>query len=271
MTDDDHEDLAILELTVRSLMADAGVRVSPTSPATHRPPDVYFVYPTTQPGALIDMLTMMTPAIVFVSAEQFDVDEFETSDDNLRAAAQAHDGDVRQVTATWARDGLLFQWLATADWHDHLLDESEVEAYQARGLDQMELELVKDSDRKARRKMTELVLASPEFRGATTNKRTAQARLIMNAHPDVLDDVLFEKDFITDVRRLASFEVARWEQELGGDGTLPAQIAGKLTQRSSQTQQKRQVAEMLRERADGWALSESFVEQVWMEARSHIR
>ena len=271
MTDDEREDLAILELTIRSLMADAGVHVAQVYPATHRPPDVYFVYPTTQPGALVEMLVSMAPATVFVDSERFDADEFETTDDGVREAAQTYDGEVRQLNVLWARDGLLYEWLATADWHDELLDETEIAQSHARGMDQMEYELALERSRNAHQKLAELVLASPEFRGATTNRRTAQAQLIMDAHQDLVADLLFESRFVTNVRRNASIEVARWEQELGADEKLPAQIAAALDLRVSQTQQRRQVAEQLRERADNWALSEAFVEQIWREARNHHR
>lgn len=271
MTDDDHEDLAILELTIRSMMADAGVQVARVYPATRRPPDVYFVYPATQPGALVDMFVSMSPATVFVDSERFDAEGFETTDDGLREAAQTYDGEVRQVNVLWARDGLLYEWLATADWHDELLDEAEIAQTHARGIEQMEYELALERSRNAHQKLAELVLGSPEFRGATTNRRTAQAQLTMNAHEDLVADLLFESRFVTNVRRNASIEVARWERELGADEQLPAQIAAVLDLRVSQTQQKRQVAELLRERADGWALSEAFIDQIWREAREHDR
>lgn len=271
MTDDEHEDLAILELTIRSLMADAGVRVAQVYPATHRPPDVYFVYPSTPPSTLVEMLVSMAPATVFVDSERFDSDEFETTDDELREAAQTYDGEVRQVNVLWARDGLLYEWLATADWHDDLLDETEIAQTHARGMDQMEYELGLERSRNAHQKLAELVLGSPEFRGATTNRRSAQAQLIMDAHQDLVADLLFESRFVTNVRRNASIEIARWERELGTDEELRAQIAAALDLRVSQTKQKRQVAELLRDRADGWALSEAFVEQIWREAREHGR
>lgn len=266
---DEHEDLAILELNVRELMGSAGVRVSPVFPATHRAPDVFFVYPVTQPGALIEMLTVMSPAIVFVDSERFDPDDFETDDDGLRQVAQDHTDDIHRFSVVWALDGLLYEWFATADWHDELLDETAIVERSARGIGQMEYELRVERSRAAHQALLSIVVAAPEFRAATWSRRSAQAKILMDAHPELVEDMMFDNRFVKLARDAANVEIARWEAELDADDSVIPRLAEELLGVRTQAQQKQRTAEVLREMADGWTLSEAFIEQMRLSAKEY--
>lgn len=73
-----------------------------------------------------------------------------------------------------------------------------------------------------------LMLAAPEFRAATRNQRTAQMKLIMGAHPELVDDVLFQGDFETEVRTAAATEVARHKQERAADDSVVGRVAEEI-------------------------------------------
>lgn len=266
---DDDDDLAQLALNLRAQITDAGLRVSPVAPSSHRSPDVLFVHPDVRDDALVEMLAALQPALVFVTAESFDQDEVDWEDERIRASAASHADDVFRVSVTWPSDGLLFTWFVTAGWHDDLMSESEIAAYQARGLDEVERELRFERVRSASGELMALILASPEFRAATTNRRTAQMKLIMGSNPDLVDEIVFQRDFEARARANAATEVARWEQQLAADDGAAAQVAEKILGSRTQRDFKARAADAVREMADGWSLTEGFVDLMLSRAKEH--
>ncbi|MEW1835938.1 hypothetical protein [Microbacterium sp. NPDC079995] len=263
----DSDGLADLALTLRARMNAAGLKVAPAPPSSTRPPDVIFVHPTASVEAFLETLDMMSPTVVFMLAESFDPDEIDTEDTGLRAAADQHAGETFRLSVLWARDGMLHTWFITTDWHDALSDESEMQQYQAEGLQQMDRELMRERSRNAHRQLMELVVESPDFRGATINRRTVQLRLMMDANPALVDDLIFPREFVTAARRTAADEVARWEARLADDEDVISRLAFELRGVRTQREQKECAARMLRELADGWALTETFVDQMRRKAR----
>lgn len=252
----------------RAQIAESAIRVSSVAPSSHRPPDVFFMHPDVPVDALIDMLVVMQPSLVFISAESFDHDEVDSEDDDVRASAEAHADEIFRVAVTWPTDGLLFTWLATAGWHDELMSESEIAEYQARGLDQVERELRMERARNASEELMTLILASPEFRAATTNRRTAQMKIIMGANPGLVDEILFQRDFESRARANAATEVARLEQQLAVDDGAVARLAESILGLRTQRDLKARSADTLREMADGWSLSDGFVELMLSRAKN---
>lgn len=266
---DDDDDLAQLALNVRAQITEAGLRVSPIAPSSHRSPDVFFVHPDVSVDALVEMLLALQPALVFVTAESFDQDEVDSDDERIRASAASHADVVFRVSVTWPSEGLLLTWFATAGWHDELMSESEIAAYQARGLDEVEHELRFERARNASGELMALILASPEFRAATTNRRTAQMKLIMGANPGLAEEILFQRDFEARARANAATEVARWEQQLATDDSAVARVAEEILGLRTQRDIKARGADALREMADGWSLTEGFVDLMLFRAKEH--
>lgn len=252
----DTDDLANLALTLRAHMTGAGLKVAPAPPSSARPPDVFFVHPTVSVEAFLETLEMMSPTVVFVLAESFDPDELDTEDASLRATADRHVGEIFRLSVLWAGDGMLHTWFITTDWHDALSDESEMQQYQAKGLQQMDRELMYERSRNAHCQLMDLVVESPDFRGATINRRTVQVRLVMDANPALVNDLIFPREFVTAARRIAADEVARWEAQLADDEDVIRRLAFELRGVRTQREQKESVARMLRNLADGWALTE---------------
>lgn len=269
MTWDDDDDLSQLALNLRTQITDAAIRVSSVAPSSHRSPDVFFVHPDAPVEALVEILVAVQPALVFVTAELFDWDEVDSEDERVRASAEAHSDDVFRVSVTWPSDGLLFTWFATANWYDELISENEIAAYQARGLDEVERELRFERSRSASGELMALILASAEFRAATTNRRTAQMKLIMEANRALVEEILFQRDFESHARANAATEVARWEQELSADDSAVTRLAEEILGLRTQRDFKARAADVVREMADGWSLTEGFVEQILSRAKSH--
>ncbi|GAA2980408.1 hypothetical protein JOD63_002799 [Microbacterium terrae] len=266
MTWEDETELTRLEFDVRGRLVDAGIPIAAVTDVRHRAPDVAFSHLAVTPPDLTALLRQMAPRVVFVTSTPFDADDVESSDPELLAAAQRHSGDTFRLSVMWAVDGTLFAWVAVADWHDRLLAEAELSEYQAEGTDQVERELRTEPNGTAVQKLMEIVMASGEFRGATTNRRTAQVKIIMDAHPELVADLWFPNDFTRRSRAAAAVEVARHEEELDTDDTVLEQITMELAGGRPVNQQRLRVAEMLRASADGWALSESFVEKIRLRA-----
>lgn len=266
---DDDDDLSRLALNLRAQITEAAIRVSPVAPSSHRSPDVFFVHTDAPVEALMEILVGVKPALVFVTAESFDRDEVGSADERVRASAEAHSDDVFRVSVTWSSDGLLFTWFKTADWYDELISESEIAAYQARGLDEVERELRFERSRSASGELMALILTSAEFRAATTNRRTAQMKLIMEANRALVEEILFQRDFEARARANAATEVARWEQELSADDRAVARLADELLGLRTQRDIKARAAEVVRELADGWSLTEGFVALMLSRAKAH--
>lgn len=266
---DDDDDLAELALNLRAQITEAGLRVSPVAPSSHRSPDVFFVHPDVPVDALVEMLVALQPALVFVTAEPFDQDEVDSEDERIRASAASRSDDVFRVSVTWPSDGLLLTWFATAGWHDELMSEIEIAAYQARGLDEVERELRFERARSASGELMALILGSPEFRAATTNRRTAQMKLITGANPSLADEILFQRDFEARARANAATEVARWEQQLAADESAVVRVAEEILGLRTQRDLKARAADALREMADGWSLTEGFVDLMLSRAKEH--
>lgn len=269
VTWDDSEDLAQLASELRAQIEDAAVRVASVEPTSHRPSDVFFVHPEVSVAALVEMVEAMKPSLVFVTAERFEPADIESEDADLRVAAQGHADDVFRVAVTWPSDGLLFTWFVTAGWHDELVSETEIAEYQAQGLDQVERELRFERARSSSGSLMALILASPEFRAATTNRRTAQMKLIMGAHPELVEDLLFQRDFEIRVRTEAATAVARWEQELSADESVVPRLAEEILGLRTQRDLKARAADAVREMADGWSLTDGFVELVLARAKDY--
>ncbi|PKI93265.1 hypothetical protein CW368_03035 [Actinomycetales bacterium SN12] len=263
----DTDDLADLAIKLRAHINAAGLKVAPASPSSTRSPDVFFVHPAVSVEAFLETLDMMAPAAVFVLAESFDPDDMGTEDAALRSTAEQHAGEIFRLSVLWARDGMLHTWFITTDWHDALSDESEMQQYQAKGLQQMDRELMHERSRNAHRQLMELVVESPDFRGATINRRTVQVRLLMDANPALVDGLIFPHEFATAARRTAADEVARWEARLADDEGVIRRLALELRGVRTQREQKEYAARMLRELADGWALTETFVDQMRRKTR----
>ncbi|MFH8253245.1 hypothetical protein ACH3VR_22960 [Microbacterium sp. B2969] len=260
------DDIARLELDLMERLGDAGITVAAPADVVHRDPDVLFTYPSVTPGELTVLLRGMAPRLVFVTSSSFDPADVDSDDAELRLAARQHAGDLFRLSVLWAADGVLFAWSAVADWHDKLLDEVELSDYQARGIDQVERELRIERSAAATQRLTEIVTESADFRGATTNRRTAQVKIIMDAHPDLVADLWFPNDFARRARAAAAVEVARYEAELDANEDILDQIILELAGGRPVNQQRMRVAEILRACADGWALSEGFVEKIRLKA-----
>lgn len=270
MTWQSEDELARLELDLIDHLVEAGVAVAAAADVVHREPDVLFPYPSVTPRELAELLRKMTPRIVFVTSSPFDPADLDSDDAEMRDAAWQHDGDICRLSVMWAADGVLFAWAAVADWHDRLVSEVAMSDYQARGIDQVERELRIERSAAAVQKLMAIVTESAEFRGATTNRRTAQVKVIMDAHADLVADLWFPNDFARRARAAAAVEVARHEAELDSNDDILHQIIVELAGGRPVNQQRMRVAEILRASADGWALSESFVEKMRLKALERI-
>ncbi|MCR2799490.1 hypothetical protein QNO21_10165 [Microbacterium sp. zg-Y818] len=244
------------------------VRVAPAAPSSHRPPDVYFSHPDVSEDALLKMLVAMQPSVLFVSAEPFDPEDLDSEDINLRSSARAHADEIYRVTVIWAVDGLLLMWLVTAPWYEELQSETEIAEYQAQGLDQVERELRFERARTAHSELMALVLASPEFRAASTSRRTAEMKLVMVANKELVEDLLFPRDFEKRVRTEAATEVARWEHDLAADDGAVLRVAGAIRGLRTQRDKRSRTADTLRLMADGWSLTQGFIDLVLSRAEA---
>ncbi|CAL4861116.1 hypothetical protein MMM2322_02801 [Microbacterium sp. MM2322] len=237
---------------------------------TSRGPDILFAYPQVGVDELVEIVSLSSPKVAFLASEAFDASQFDAPNESLRRIAEDHDGELVSVSLRWAADGLIWEWLATARWHDDLTEEEELAEYQARGIDRVGHELRLVSSRSASQKLLELILEAPAFRGETTNRRTAQAQIVMDAHPNLVADLMFPRDTLKRARAAAAVEVANWESRLTGDEIIDAVVEVLQVSRTI-ADQKARIAALVRRRADGWALSENFLERLRLEAADRRR
>ncbi|KAA9144830.1 hypothetical protein F6B41_00775 [Microbacterium lushaniae] len=263
----DPEDMDGVLPSVRSNLAEAGITVAPAYPSWHRKQDVIFTHEDVAPDEVAELIRTMAPDVVFVQESTFDARDLDTEDE----AAAGYDGAVYQVEVMWPSAGLLYLWFATAAWYDNLLAETEIAAYQERGLGQMEFELTMQRARAAHQELMGYVLASPEVRRATTNRRTPHVTVVMDAHPELVEDLFSSRSFPKFAREAAAAEVARWESALDGDEDVLAEVAEAIIGARSLAREREITGEVLRARADGWTLTTDFVERILRRARERRR
>lgn len=259
-------DLEQTALELRARLGDAGVVIAPISPTAHRKPDVFLVDPDVTVDGAVALITAVRPRFVFLPVDFFDADEFDTDSELVRDAARTHDGKACRVSALWAADGLLYEWSTSADWYDRLTDDAEIAEVSERGVDQMEYDLRVQASAAAARKLSELILASPEFRRARPRQRNPHIQIVLDEHPDLAGDLMFVEHFKKTVRDQADTEIAKWERQLDSDETLLTDLPRELRGARTIARQKEITAGFVREVADGWTLTDTFLERVRQDA-----
>ncbi|WP_230005927.1 hypothetical protein [Microbacterium sp. Bi128] len=265
-------DLEALSVDLPRALAENGVSVSPAEFSTIRTPDVYFVHPIASIDDVLELLRLITPRVVYVSPDFFDPDSLVDVEDRDLAGleeilrqAREHEGDLSRLSLTWASDGLVHTWFATPDWYDALSDEADIAVEAAKGLHDIDRDLRQQQFRKQFARCKAAIFNDPNFRGATVNKRTPAAKAVLASTGEVIEDPYFERHLLRELREEAALEVIRQEQILGAD--LAALADRVVTSNGwfrlpTLIRQRAAISSFVLEVAEGWMLSDDFIERL---------
>lgn len=259
----------------------SGVKVSPVSPTSSRQPDFLFVDPVAVLEDVIELIEIMSPRVVYLQSHAveshtlFDGDQGDLEGvAEVAALARKHEGELYMITLSWVADSQLSSWFATTGWYDDLNERAELAVAVAKGLADDQREQRLDANRKQYARCRSAILDSRSFRQATPGKRTVVARLCLSELDEELGESWMERHLLQDVRSEARIQVANFEGMLGdrlGEVVEQVRESDGWEGLSTKAEQTRAIADLLRELAEGWALSASFVETVRLAASTRGR
>ena len=274
MTDVDEdyttEGLEALLGAIPDRLREAGVAVSPVQYTGLRHPDMLFNPPEAPLSEVLELIVISRPRVVFLAPNVFETEEWVGGRERdlpgllLREASQ-RDGEVFGLTMTWVLDGVVCTWLIRARLYERLLDEADIVAAAAQGIEEIDRGLRQEQNRGELARWEAMILADAGFRGATVNKRTTVAKILLAAQGEVIEDRWLEGRLLKEVRQAAAIEVSQREQYL--ESQIP-DIAERLIGSDlwvdvrTKGKQRTAVAQFIGEVTDGWMLSEPFLEQV---------
>jgi len=261
-------------------LSEAGIPVSPVRHTGARNADLLFFHPTAGLTEVLELITMSRPRVVFLEGNVFDASaSLKGAVANLdpahpvRREAKQRDNDTYSLTMTWSIDGQLCMWLATAAWHNELTRAAEIAVERARSLDDLELERHRKRSREQIARCRDLVLEDPRFRAATVRNRATVAKVLLAERGETFGSPELEFELLRKLRQRAALAVTEQEQRLEGQiEDIAEQIVTSDVwvdiQTQRQLQQKRDVIKFVVNVADGWMLSQDFLDQVWRSVRN---
>lgn len=253
-------------------LEEVGVAASPAEFSSSRQPDIFFVHPVSSVDDVLSLLRLVSPRVVYVSPHFFDPDLLvEESDrelpgvEELLSEARGREGDLFRVNLTWASDGIIHTWFATADWYDALSDEADIAVEAAKGLHAIDRDLRREQYREQFARLKDLIFADVDFRKATVNKRTTAAKSLIASSGEVIEDPWLERHLLRELRQDAALEVIRQEQLL--EPQLD-ELATRLIESNrwvnvpTRARQKTAIASFVIEASNGWMVSDDFIERL---------
>ncbi|PDQ36062.1 MAG: hypothetical protein B5766_02665 [Candidatus Lumbricidophila eiseniae] len=261
-------------------LSEAGIPVSPAHYTGARDTDLLFRHPTAGLTEVLELITMSRPRVVFLEGNVFDAKaSLKGAVANLdpvhpvRREAEQRNDDTYRLTMSWFIDGQFCMWLATAAWYDELTRAAGIAVEHARNLADLELERHREHSRKQLARCRDLVFEDPRFRAATVRNRVTVAKVLLAERGETFGSPELELELLKKLRQKAALAVTEQEQRLAGQiEDIAEQIVTSDVwvdiQTQRQLQQKGDVIKFVVNVADGWMLSQDFLDQVWRSVRN---